>query len=201
MNVPPKIKITKEEIINAAIKIIKEHGYEKLNARSLAKELGCSVQPIFREFSGMEDLKKTVMAEVVEIYSKYFFDSMSKEDSLIGLEMAYIRFAQEQKNLFRLIYMSDRIGISGAGEFTGVGINYEVVKAMADMTGLSLEKAASLYTGTFFAAHGIAALLATNHCAFKDEEIVEIIGNVFDGLVMKLRDGEDKQPSGREAEC
>lgn len=189
---PPKIKITREEIIDAAIKIIREHGYEKLNARSLAKELGCSVQPIFREFSNMEDLKKAVMEEVGKFYSKYLLDSISKDDSLIGLEMAYIRFAQEEKNLFRMIHMSDRIGISGAGEFTGVGINHEIVKAMADVTGLSLEKAASLYTGTFFAAHGIAAMLATNHCAFKDEEIMGIIGNVFDGLVMKLRDGENE---------
>lgn len=189
---PPKIKITREEIIDAAIKIIREHGYEKLNARSLAKELGCSVQPIFREFSNMEDLKKAVMEEVGKFYSKYLFDSISKENSLIGLEMAYIRFAQEEKNLFRMIHMSDRIGISSAGEFTGVGINHEIVKAMADVTGLSLEKAASLYTGTFFAAHGIAAMLATNHCAFKDEEIMGIIGNVFDGLVMKLRDGENE---------
>lgn len=63
---------------------------------------------------------------------------------------------------------------------------------MADMTGLTLENAALLYTCTFFTSHGIAAMLATNHCTFKEEEIMDIIVNVFDGLVMKLRNDENK---------
>lgn len=184
---PPKIRITREAIIEASIKIVKDAGYENLNARSVAKELGCSVQPVFREFSGMDDLKKAVVEKVGEIYSKYLLDSMSKEDNLLGLEMAYIRFAQEQKNLFRLLHMSDRLGLSKTEEFTKVGVNHEIVKTMADMTGLTLENAALLYTCTFFTSHGIAAMLATNHCTFKEEEIMDIIGNVFDGLVMKLR--------------
>lgn len=188
---PPRIKVTEEAIINAAVKIVEEQGIERLNARSLAKELGCSVQPIFRVFSSMEDLKKAVVAEVGKIYSKYLSDSISLEDNLVGLEMAYIRFAQEQKNLFRLLHMSDRLGLSKTDEFTGVGINHEIIEAMAHMTGLSLEKATMLYTGAFFAAHGMAAMLATNHCTFKEEEIKNIMENVFDGLVMKLQAEED----------
>lgn len=184
---PPKIKITEEAIINAAVKMIQEQGIEKLNARSLAKELGCSVQPIFRVFSSMEDLKKAVVAKVGEIYSQYLSDSISMEDNLVGLEMAYIRFAQEQKNLFQLLHMSDRLGLSKTEEFTKVGINHEIIEAMARMTGLTLEQATMLYTGTFFATHGIAAMLATNHCTFTEEEIRSIVEHVFEGLIMKLR--------------
>lgn len=190
---PPKIKITEEAILNASIEIVKEQGIEKLNARSLAKELGCSVQPIFRVFSGMEDLKKAVVAKVGEIYSQYLSDSISQEDQLVGLELAYIRFAQEQKNLFQLLHMSDRLEISKTEEFTAVGINHEIITAMAQMTGLTLEQSTTLYTGTFFTAHGIATMLATNHCTLKEEEIRTIIENVFDGLVMKLRADEAAQ--------
>lgn len=190
---PPKIRITEEAMIHAAIEIVKEQGIEKLNARSLAKELGCSVQPIFRIFSSMEDLKKAVVTKVSEIYSQYLFDSISQEDQLVGLELAYIRFAQEQKNLFRLLHMSDRLGISKTEEFTAVGINHEIIKAMAQMTGLTLEQSTILYTGTFFTAHGIATMLATNHCTLKEKEIRNIIENVFHGLVRKLRDDEATQ--------
>ncbi len=186
---PPKIKVTKEAILDAAIDIVKEHGIESLNARNLAKELGCSVQPIFRVFSSMEELKKAVVTKVSEIYYKYLSDSISQEDQLVGLELAYIRFAQEQKNLFRLLHMSDRLAISKTDEFTSVGINHEIIEAMAQMTGLTLEQATILYTGTFFTAHGIASMLATNHCTLKKEEIRNIIENVFDGLVTKLRAG------------
>lgn len=188
---PPKIKITEEAIINTAIKLVQEQGMEKLNARYLAKELGCSVQPIFRVFSNMENLRETVVKKVGEMYSKYLSDSISLNDNLVGLEMAYIRFAQEEKNLFRLLHMSDRLGLSKTAEFTEVGINHEIIEAMAAMTGLTLEKSSMLYTGAFFTAHGIATMLATNHCTFTEEEIQNIMQTVFDGLLMKLRKEEN----------
>lgn len=190
-NMPPKIRITKENIIDKAVKIIREQGIESLNARSLAGELGCSVQPIFRAFSSMGELKETVFQYVAEYYQQFLRDSISEKDGLVGLEMTYIRFAREEKNFFRWLHMSDRLGLAETKEFTSVGINREIIEAMAKMTGLSIEKANELYVGTFFAAHGIAVMLATNHCTFQDEEIKGIIENVFNGMVMKLRK-EDK---------
>lgn len=185
---PPKIKITEGEIIDAAIQIVEEQGIERLNSRSLAARLGCSVQPIFRAFTSIDDLKRTVVIRVGEMYSKYLSDAISMEDGLVGLEMAYIRFAQEKKNLFRLLHMSDRLGLCKTEEFTKVGINQEIVQAMSEMTGLDLEKAEMLYSGSFFAAHGIASMLATNHCSFEEKEIQMIMTYVFEGLVMKLSD-------------
>lgn len=190
---PPKIKITEEEILEAAVKITEEQGIEGLNARSLAKELGCSVQPIFRVYSGMEELKKTVVARVAEMYYRYLSDAISLEDDLVGLEMAYIRFAQEKKNLFRLLHMSDRLGLHKTEEFTEEGINHEIIEAMARLTGLNRKQATMLYTGSFFAAHGIASMIATNHCSFQDEEIQEIMKNVFDGLILRLRSQETEE--------
>ena len=36
---PPKIRITKDMIINAAIEIAKQSGYESINARTVSEEL------------------------------------------------------------------------------------------------------------------------------------------------------------------
>lgn len=183
---PPKIRVPKEMIIEKAVGIVKNKGMEGLNARSLAKELNCSVQPIFRAFSSMEELKEAVFRKIAEYYSEYLRNAISLEDGLVGLEMAYIRFAREEKNFFRLLHMSERQGVNEMSEFTTVGINKEIVDAMAAMTGLTQEKATMLYLGAFYTAHGIASMLATNFYEFKDEEIQEIMENVFDGLCMKL---------------
>ena len=43
---PPKVKITKENIVETAIELIKKEGEVSLNARSIASSLGCSTQPI-----------------------------------------------------------------------------------------------------------------------------------------------------------
>ena len=47
---PPAVRITEEDIISAAVELVRENGLSFLNARSLAKKIGCSVHPIFRIF-------------------------------------------------------------------------------------------------------------------------------------------------------
>ena len=42
---PPKVKVTKEEIILCALELVRKKGAEGLNARELAAEMGFSTQP------------------------------------------------------------------------------------------------------------------------------------------------------------
>ena len=53
----PKIRITREEIIAAAVEIVRRDGDAALNARSVAAELHCSTQPVFSNFASMEELR------------------------------------------------------------------------------------------------------------------------------------------------
>ena len=54
---PPKARITKREIISTAIILVRENGAGSLNARAIASALGCSTQPIFSNFSSMDELQ------------------------------------------------------------------------------------------------------------------------------------------------
>jgi len=184
---PPQIQVSKERIFHQAVEIVRQHGLSALNARSLADALGCSVQPIFRTFHSMGELKEQVTAFVAQDYQRRLMEGLTKSDPMNGLLMAYIRYAQEEKQFFRLLHLSDHLTLNGAGDFVGVGINKTIVDAMMKETGLSHEDAESLYVGCFFAAHGMAAMFATNHCSFSGESIQEIIGNVYDGLILKLK--------------
>ena len=58
---PPKVRITKENVVNTAMKLVKERGESALNARTIAAELDCSTQPIFSSFTSMEALKEAVI--------------------------------------------------------------------------------------------------------------------------------------------
>lgn len=67
---PPKAKFTKEQIVNAALDIIRENGTSELTARALGKRLGSSACPIFTVFDNMEEvLTETVKAAKI----LYFF--------------------------------------------------------------------------------------------------------------------------------
>ena len=40
-------RITRETILQSAFTLLCKEGYEALNARSLARKMGCSTQPIY----------------------------------------------------------------------------------------------------------------------------------------------------------
>ena len=44
---PAAKRISKEAIIDAAEAVLRTGGFEAINARSVAKALGCSTQPIY----------------------------------------------------------------------------------------------------------------------------------------------------------
>ena len=65
---PPKVKVTKEDIINTALEMYREKGGASINARSIAASLGCSTQPIFSNFDNMDKLNSAVMQLAYEHY-------------------------------------------------------------------------------------------------------------------------------------
>ena len=50
---PPKQRITREMILESSFSMFCREGMENVNARSVAKALGCSTQPIFSYFSDL----------------------------------------------------------------------------------------------------------------------------------------------------
>ena len=65
---PPKVKITKSDIIEKALCAVRRSGVGAVNARSIAEALGCSTQPIFSNFATMDELMHEVSAAA---YSRY----------------------------------------------------------------------------------------------------------------------------------
>ena len=73
---PPKIKITKEEIVDTALNLVREAGEQALNARSIAAKLKCSTQPVFSNFETMEDLHNAVKEAAYAEYQSYLKTDM-----------------------------------------------------------------------------------------------------------------------------
>ena len=63
---PPTKRISKEAIVDAAVEVLRSGGASAVNARSVAKKLGCSTQPIYLSFQSMNELKTAVTQQAVE---------------------------------------------------------------------------------------------------------------------------------------
>lgn len=96
---PPKVKITKEMIIDAAFEIARSEGAENINARTVSKKLGCSTQPVMYHFKTIEQLKKTVYVKADEYHSEYIANIQS-ENPMKDIGLNYIRFAETEKICF-----------------------------------------------------------------------------------------------------
>ena len=182
-SMPPKIKIKEDAILDVALEITRKSGIEGVNARELAKELGCSIQPVFRTFQNMENLKKALYKKVEEHFNAYMLNGMNHRIPFLGMGLAYINFAKEEKNLFKLLFMSDAIHVDSPMDMISGQENQEVIALIAGMTQLNEENSKKLYVDIWLLTHGIASLVATNHCHFNNEEAEIILMDAFKGFL------------------
>jgi AcrR family transcriptional regulator len=177
---PPKPRITRSDILQAALTLIREQGDEALNARSLAAELKCSTQPIFSNFPTMEDLKAAVVQAAYGLYLDFLRAEAERGEfpAYKSFGMAYIRFAKEEKQLFKLLFMCDRRG----RDFTPT----EDFEASVDMimaaNGIPRETASLMHLEMWAAVHGIAAMLTTSFLDPDRELISTMLSDIYHGL-------------------
>lgn len=188
---PPKVKVTKEDVITASINMVRESGVDVLNARALATYIGCSTQPIFSNFSSMTELKQEVLKAAESIYVDFLRREMESgqyppyKASGIG----YIRFAKEEKELFKMLFMREREVETIKDEFDGM--TREVVEMMQRSMGWSYEKAEQFHLRMWIFVHGIATLLATSYLPLPWEDISNLITDMYQGMSKQNLSEED----------
>ena len=181
---PPKVRVTKENIIKTATELVRQSGAGAINARAIASALGCSTQPIFSNFATMDELKVAVIQSVQELFDAY----TSREiESRIYPEykatgMAYIRFAKEEKELFKLLYMRDR-----SGESSPTDLEFEVgIEAIVrNNVGLNHDTARLFHLEMWTCVHGIATMFASGFLDLEWELVSKMCTDMYLGLKMQ----------------
>lgn len=187
---PPKAKFTKEEVIAAALEIARERGIEFITARELGAKLSSSARPIFTLFQNMEEVLGEVKRAARNIYNGYIKEGLMEPLAFRGVGRAYIRFAGEEPQLFRLLFMGEH-ATSLRAILPEIDENYDsILRSVTDGYGISREEADSLYCHLWIYSHGIAVLLATRACALTAEEINDMLKEVCISLIMRIKQGE-----------
>jgi len=186
---PPKVRISKEDIINTALEIVRESGADALNARSIAKALGCSTQPVFSNFATMDELQDAVNAAAYEEYLGFLKreTESGKYPQYKSFGMAYIRFASEEKHLFKMLFMCDREG----KELTH-GPDFDAsVEMIMKANGIGWEKARLMHLEMWTCVHGIGTMLATSFLPLEWELISDMLTDVYQGVRTRHLSGEN----------
>ena len=104
---PPKCKFTQEEIIQAALNIVRTDGIGAVTARALGAKLGSSPKPIFTFFDSMESLLQETVLAAKELYTGYALQGLHSDPPFLGVGMQYLKFAREEPKLFQLLFLSE----------------------------------------------------------------------------------------------
>lgn len=186
---PPKIKMTKEDIVATALDLIRSSGEQAINARSLAEALHCSTQPIFSNFHSMEELRQTVKQSADAVYRTYLeYDMKSgKYPPYKASGMAYIRFAREEKELFKLIFMCDRSGETVAEDRSSIRTLLEIIQKNL---GVSEDEAYLFHMEMWIYVHGIATMIATSYLNWDENTVSKLLTDAYEG--MKYRYGKER---------
>ncbi len=178
---PPKIKLTKDDIGKAALSVIRARGQGTLNARILASELSSSTQPIFSNYQNMDDVREAVKKLAYEEYLKFAEREIKSEryPAYKASGMAYIRFAKEEPELFKLIFMCERRdGEPEWDSFTDEKVIPEIMKSLA----LKKERAERLHLEMWALVHGIAVMYASSYLSIEEETVSEMLSDVYRGI-------------------
>lgn len=176
---PRSYMFTKEQVLDAAIELTREKGFSAVSARSLGEQLGTTSRPIFSHFENMADVQKGIISAANKLYQSFRAEE-------IASGMAYIRFAKEEKELFKLLFMRDRSGEQ-------IKENPEEMEALigliAKQVNIDKEAARFFYLEMWAYTHGIASMIATGFYEWDEPLASRALTDVYEGLKHRYKNG------------
>lgn len=167
----PKNKFTREEMVTAALNVVRKKGSGALTARAVAEELGVSTQPIFTCFGTMEELREEVFEAAEEKYHSYVLEGLKARVPFFGFGMRYISFAREEKELYKLLFLSEGKSAASALEIT----RPTVIGSLMSIYKLDNAEAERFYRDMMLVGSSIASMIVTGSCPYNEKEIATII--------------------------
>ena len=203
-----KITISKEVILDAALKMLIRDGYSSVNIKTLAKEIGCSTQPIAWHFDNMEGFRRE-LREYAMTYAAAKSTSggsettaaSSAEDAVSAFEQmgrAYVKMALKKPNLFRFLYLGES-PISKPYTLKSITAGKEpqaMIDGIAAHTGLSKEQVIRCIQNIVIYSHGLTTMVATGVFKADEKELMKMIKDASAGFVRMEMQAEQSNQKG-----
>ena len=187
---PPRIRITEDMVSDAAFRIARQSGWENINARSVAKELNCSTQPVMYHFSTMEELKKAAYEKADRFHSEYLMNVGDSPEPLLEIGQNYIRFGLREPRLFRFLFQSgygphtDLLSLIDAPELE------PMLSVMQQAMELPMDKVKQVFASLAIFTHGYASLLANHYMQYDEALAAQQLTRALYGAIAAVTEEE-----------
>ena len=181
-----RTQITKDIILETALRMLIRDGYGSITVKTLAAEIGCSTQPIVWHFENMNGFRRAFY-EYCVAYAKSRFTvwNGSLDELLTETARGYITIACNMPHLFRFVYTD--LGEGGRGDDTVRKLQLDstdrIIELLCREKGLDPARAAAFLMNYEFYIHGIASYTASGFCHFTEEETVAMANRARDAFL------------------
>lgn len=178
---PSSPKIPKDMILEYALKMLVRDGYDAINIKAIANEIGCSTQPISWHFGNMDGLR-SALSEYAQNYANNKLLNIQENavHSFLDIGLNYLDIAFDEPNLFIYLYMNGGSGCV-AGDvsfFSNVGQNAILTEQLAKQLGISNELARAFVQNLTIYTHGLASYIATDVVNISKENAKQMLKRV-----------------------
>ena len=182
---PPTVRFTRDAVLHAACQLMRREGMDALNARAIAKELGGSTQPIFRLVTNMEDLHRELILYVARQFQAHAEADMAQSDlPYIQLCTTYLLYGRDEPELFKLLFMRDRVSEGQYSDQTNFDLVFNIIKKE---TPLDDETALRFFERTWLFIHGLAVCIATKYIPCQDERyLISMVKEAYNAAVKMM---------------
>jgi hypothetical protein len=133
----------------------------------------------------MADLRADLFDKVNECHNRYFDKVEAGENLLVNIGMAYVDFAIEEPNLFRMLFMSHGFSGKKLTDFFSFcddspnKCNTNLENILSKSYDITLQETKRISIDIWLYAHGIASMLATNQLSTPRSEIKSMLKNMY----------------------
>ena len=189
----PKQKITREMVVDAAFHLAREGGMERVLVKGIAARLGCSVQPIYSCFRNMEELRRAVERRTADYMADWLSARLDPASLFQSTGRAYVRFAREEPELFKLFALRRREGVSSLEELRQKEASPEVAEAIAAQLGLSGGQAGQLHLDMLIYTVGLGTIFSVTTPGIPAEDVFARQERAYQAFLKQI-----KEESGHE---
>jgi len=150
-------------------------GFTVLSARNIAKQIGCSTQPIYWCYKNMDDLKAEICKKALPFLQSVVLSYSKTGNTLLDLGLGYVRMAYTEPALFKAFYMDNVTNVKLTDIFPESERVVEIMKNSEECKNLSDEELKNDIAKGWMLAHGIASLVAVGMLVYDEDKILEIL--------------------------
>lgn len=144
---------------------------EKVLVKTIAEELGCSVQPIYSYLKNMDELRSEVGNKARSFIEEYVVLHIDKSDLFRSTRRAYIQLAKEEPHILKIFILQERKNISSLKDIYETETNPQIAEAIAKYLDIDIADARQLHLNMLIYTIGLGTIFSVSSPGIPIDEI------------------------------